>query len=166
MQFPSLLVTEKTFMGLPGYVTDLEAIYGAPSQEGFGSAVFYEVLQPEDDLNYAALRKYEFFVGDRWSEAYQNEWTLVYGRSIDATRAIVSELGSLSDNRAQDLAYLITDNIDEAAAGQRALAAAYDDPSTIELTIHKIGDGDVMSGLVIAGRRANGEATFLVFLID
>ena len=38
----------------PDDVTALEAAYGAPSQAGFGSAVFYECLQATDDLDEAA----------------------------------------------------------------------------------------------------------------
>jgi hypothetical protein len=35
----------KTDPARPAYVTDLEAAYGAPSQAGFGSAVFFEKLK-------------------------------------------------------------------------------------------------------------------------
>ena len=85
---------------------------------------------------------------------------------MDAPRAIISELRSLNDSEARLSASLILDNIDEAEAGQRVLVAAFDDPKIIELTIHKMGDGEAISGLVIAGRRANGEATFLVSISD
>jgi hypothetical protein len=85
---------------------------------------------------------------------------------MDAPRAIISELRSLNDSEARLSASLILDNIDEAEAGQRALVAAFDDPKIIELTIHKMGDGEAISGLVIAGRRANGETTFLVSISD
>ena len=35
---------QKSDENKPKYVTDLEAAYGAPSQAGFGSAVFYEPI--------------------------------------------------------------------------------------------------------------------------
>ena len=36
-----------------------------------------------------------------------------------------------------------------------------------ELRVFNLGDGEAMSGLLVAGRRgATGEATFLVFLMD
>ena len=35
-----------------------------------------------------------------------------------------------------------------------------------ELRVYNIGDGSAMSGLLIAGRRENGEATFLTVLMD
>jgi hypothetical protein len=37
----------------PAYVIALEAAYGAPSQAGFGSAVFYERTAASDDLEQA-----------------------------------------------------------------------------------------------------------------
>jgi hypothetical protein len=59
-------------------MTALEAAYGAPSQEGFGSAVFYEKLKAGDDLTDAALAKYKYFVGDLWerycAEAWMGPW--------------------------------------------------------------------------------------------
>ncbi len=57
---------------IPNYVSDLQAIYGAPSQAGFGSAMFYEPAGESVDLEPIALKIYRHFVGDlweRWSEA-------------------------------------------------------------------------------------------------
>lgn len=152
-------------MGLPGYVTGLTAVYGEPTQGLVGNAVFHAVLKPKDSLSDAALEKCKFFLGKWWTEDFQKSWKLIYKRPANATRKIVSELGSLSKPQAQDIAYLITDNIDNPAA-KPALAAAYDDPSTTDLTVHMVDNGEGISGLVIAGRRTNGEATFLVFLTD
>ena len=59
-------VCGKPAAGLPVYVTALEAAYGAPSQAGFGSAVFYEPTEAGDDLAQAALAKYKYFIGDLW----------------------------------------------------------------------------------------------------
>ena len=66
------------------YVTHLEAAYGAPSQEGFGSAVFYERLKASDDLEQAAFAKYRYFVGEQWErfgeDAWMGPWKVVYTR--------------------------------------------------------------------------------------
>ncbi len=68
----------------PAYVTGLEAAYGAPSQEGFGSAMFYEQLNRDDNLADAALAEYDHFIGDlseRWGEdAWMGSWKEVYAR--------------------------------------------------------------------------------------
>ncbi len=47
-----------------------------------------------------------------------------------------------------------------------ALAAAFDDPAVTELRVFNLGDGGAMSGILVAARRATGDATFLVFLLD
>ena len=55
-------------------MTALEAAYGAPSQAGFGSAVFFDQLKPTDTLADAALAKYKFFVGDLWERYGEDAW--------------------------------------------------------------------------------------------
>ncbi|MCB0201860.1 MAG: hypothetical protein KDI03_17475, partial [Anaerolineae bacterium] len=60
---------------------------------------------------------------------------------------------------------MILDNVDNAEAARAALAAVYDDPAVTELRVYTLGDGEAMSGLLVAGRRGS-EATFLVFLLD
>jgi hypothetical protein len=78
----------------PVYVTDLEAAYGAASQAGFGSAVFYEPMADDADLAQRALDKYKYFVGDLWErygeEAWMGPWREVYVRLPDATHDIVA----------------------------------------------------------------------------
>ena len=68
----------------PDYVIALERVYGLPSQEGFGSAVFYETAQAIADLEQAALAKYRFFVGDLWERygetTWMGPWRQVYTR--------------------------------------------------------------------------------------
>ncbi len=50
----------------PPYVADLEAAYSAPSQAGFGSAIFFTEIGPAVGLEQTALEVYQFFVGDLW----------------------------------------------------------------------------------------------------
>ena len=58
----------------PEYLTLLEAAYGAPSQAGFGSAVFHEQMKAGDDLEQAALAKYRYFTGDLWERWGEEAW--------------------------------------------------------------------------------------------
>ena len=51
-------------------------------------------------------------------------------------------------------------------ASKGALVEAFDDPAVENLLVFNVGDGRAMSGILVAARRANGEATFLVFLMD
>ena len=62
---------------------------------------------------------------------------------------------------------MIPDVVENAEAARQALPAAYDDLAVTELRVYNLGDGEAMSGLLVAGRRADTEdATFLMFLLD
>jgi len=95
---------------VPVFVVELEAAFGAPSQAGFGSAVFYEATIAAADLEQVAQAKYRFFVGDLWdrfgSAAWLNTWRLLYTRSYQR-RDIASELLAITDRDARQLAALI-----------------------------------------------------------
>lgn len=150
---------------LSAAILDLVHVYGAPSQEGFGSAVFTEELSPTESLAEGALVKYRFFVGDLWNrygeDAWMGPWREVHIRPADAEPDIVAELRAIDDADAARSAAMILD-IDDGA-----LSAVYDDPEMSELRVFNLGDGGAMSGILVAGRRsATGEAVFLVFLLD
>jgi len=152
----------------PDYVTALELVYGAPSQAGFGSAVFYGPLSATADLEAAALAKYRFFVGPLWERygetAWLRPWQQVYTRPRHAFHGIVAELRAIEDRAASQSAALIVDDVENAEA---ALSAAFDAPTVTELTVYKLGDGGAMGGILIAARRqVTDEALFLIFLID
>ena len=155
----------------PDYVTALERFYGAPSQDGFGSAVFYERLPADADLEQTALAQYRYFVGDLWErygeDAWMGPWRQVYTRPADGNANIVAELRSLEDRAARQSAALIVDEIDNAEDARAALAAAFDSAAVTELSVYKLGDGAAMSGILVAAHRAaTGEMLFLIFLLD
>jgi hypothetical protein len=155
----------------PAYLTALEAAYGAPSQAGFGSAVFYEPLRAGDDLTQAALAKYKHFTGElweRWGEAaWMGPWKEVYVRPTGAKPDIVAELRGITDQDAAISAPMILDSVQDAESARTALSAAFDDPAVTELRVFNLGDGGAMSGILVAGHRgATGVAMFLVFLMD
>lgn len=154
----------------PDYVQALEDAYGEPSRAGFGSAVFSEQLQPGADLEAAARTHYQYFVGDKWDEwgadTWLASWKEAYVRPAAAKRDIAAELRGIKDFDTQLQVGMILDNVEGAAAARRALSAAYDAPDVVALRAYNIGDGAAMSGILLAGRRESGEATFLVFLLD
>jgi hypothetical protein len=154
----------------PAYVTQMEAAYGGPSQNSFGSGVFFENLSSPDALDKAARQKYQFFVGPNWErfgeEAWMSAWKLVYTRPAGATPDIVTELSGIPDPDAVLSAPMILDVVENPGPARQALAAAFDDPSVTELTVYNLGDGAAMSGLLVAGRRGNGDAVFFVFIYD
>jgi hypothetical protein len=155
----------------PDYVVNLEAAYGVASQAGFGSAVFFDQTDSAGALEKKALEKYEYFLGDRWNsvgkDVWMCKWKKVYTRSDHAAqRKIVDELRSIADVDARVSVPMILDNIENAQNAQQALSAAFDDSAATELAVYNIGDGEAMSGLIVAGRRSNGETAVLVFLMD
>jgi hypothetical protein len=154
----------------PNYVLLLEAVYGAPSQAAFGSAVFYEPLKATDDLEKLALAKYRYFVGELWErygeEAWMGPWKEVYARKVGSRQDIVAELRGIQDSDATLSVPMILDNIEGAEKARAALSTAFDDPLVTDLRVYNLGDSGAMSGLLVAGRRSNGETTYLVFLLD
>jgi Asp/Glu/hydantoin racemase len=94
-------------------------------------------------------------------------WKEVYARAPGVAPDITAEMRSLADPDARLSVPMILDNIEEAETARAALSAAFDDPAVSELRAFNLGDGEAMSGLLVAGRRgASGEAIFLVFLMD
>ena len=154
-----------------GYIERLEAAYGPPSQAGFGSAVFSRRLEGADDLEQLALATYKHFVGDLWETygeaAWMGPWREVYVRPPGEAADIVTELRGIADPQARLSVPMILDVVENGEAARAALATAFDDPSVSELRVFNLGDGGALSGLLVAGRRAErGEATLLVFLLD
>ncbi len=157
--------------GKPEYVVKLEKVYGTASQDVFGSSVYFDPAEnPERSLEKAALAKYQYSMGEKWErfgrENWLGEWSLVYQRATSAERDIVAELRAIQDNGARLSASLLLNNIDNDAEARRALANAFDDMSVSELRIFKIGDGGVMSGVLIAARRPADGTVFLLILMD
>ena len=154
----------------PDAVAALEAVYGPPSQAGFGSAVFYDPLAPGVDLEQAALARYQFFVGDLWerygADAWMGPWQRVYSRPAGAAREIVAELRALAKRDAAISASVLLDSVEAPEQAQAAMAAAFDDPAVAEVTVYTLGDGGAMAGLLVAGQRQDRGAIFLVFLLD
>ena len=155
----------------PQYVTDLVNLYGAPSQEGFGSAVFYEVIESGINLETVALKYYQHFVGKLWErfgqDAWMSVWKQIYTRPDNGKPDIMTELTAIADpNAAQFVPILLLADMENAEQAQKALAAAYNDPTVTDLRLYTIGDGGAMSGLLLAGSRATGETTVLVSLLD
>jgi hypothetical protein len=128
-------------------------------------------LASTDELTQVSLSTYKTFVGQFWErygeQAWMGPWRAVYARKAGATPDIVAELRAITDSDGRRSVPMLLDNIDAAPAARAALSAAFDDPALTELRIFNLGDGEAMSGLLIAGRRdASGETTFLVFLMD
>ena len=154
----------------PTYVLKLEEIYGPPSQEAFGTAVFFEVSK-NFDMDDAALEKYRYYVGDLWEqygeEAWTGPWKQVYNRENDHKGDILQELKAIDDFDARMSIPMFLEGIDDPQKANQALQEAFDDPAVSQLAVYNIGDGGAMSGILIAAFRENSaQATYLIFLMD
>jgi hypothetical protein len=149
-------------------VAELVAVFGPPSRDGFGSAVFADPT-PGAALEQAALASYRSFVGDLWDrygeQAWMGPWRRVYRRESGTTPAIVSELAGLDDPDARLSVPLLLEAGPDPARAHPALAGVFDDPALARLEVFTIGDGAAMSGLVVAGRDRSGVATCLIVLM-
>lgn len=152
----------------PDYVSELESVFGPPSSSAWGSAVFFDQVSPTSPLEFTALTTYRLFVGELWKrfgeDAWMSGWRPVFTRA--GTGNIVDELERLDDwalGHAVEVLLHGGDNVDRRASTMRT---AFDAPDTQEVRVFTTGDGGQMSGLLIIGRRTNGDATSLVFLLD
>jgi len=155
----------------PAYVSALEAVFGPPSEAGFGSAVFYAQSGASGDLEGTARAAYQRFTGDLWErygpDAWLGAWKQVYTRPPGAVPAIVTELRALEDRGARQAAGVLVDDADDPQAVQAAASAAFDEPAVTDLAVYTIGDGAALAGILITARRApSGEQVTVVFLLD
>jgi hypothetical protein len=154
----------------PDY-TDLVNLYDTPSQAGFGSAVFDQLIEPGTDLEAIALRYYQYFVGKLWEQygesAWMSTWKQVYIRPDRIQPDIVAELRAIADPlAAQYVPILLLTETDDEDRAQQALATVFNHPQVTDLRVYEIGDGAALSGLLLLGSRTTGETTILVSLLD
>lgn len=154
----------------PAYLQALEAVFGGPSQEGFGSAVFFTPGAQNVALEESVQACYQHFVGKLWekwgAQAWLGPWRETYVRGGSTQKDIIAELRGIEDTENRQQAAMLLETNDNPAAAQAAVATAYNDPGVTELRVYNIGDGEAMSGLLIAGLRDNAELTILAFLMD
>jgi len=61
---------------------------------------------------------------------------------------------------------MLLNSISDSKEAQESLALAFDNADVQDLLVFDLGDGGAMSGVLIAARRQNRDAVFLVFLMD
>jgi hypothetical protein len=122
------------------YVRALEKSYVPPNQEGFGGAVFFEVVKLDDDLEDLAQKYYQYFVGDLWErwgeDTWMGPWKEVCVRDGDAKHDIVKELQGIEDPDAHISVPLILEVAENVEAAREVLSTAYDAPEVNELRVY------------------------------
>lgn len=154
---------------LPAYVTALQAVYGPPSDAGFGSAVFFEPRRATEELGAAAFAIYQRFVGRNWSQAeaaWKGSWRRIHARFAGSEPDILAELGHLEEPAIRASVALLVDALEQPEPARAALAAAFDDPAVRRVLTYTVGDGEAMSGLLLAAERETGATVYLIVLMD
>lgn len=154
---------------LPAYVTALQSVYGPPSDAGFGSAVFFEPRRATEDLGAAAFAIYRRFVGRNWSRAeaaWRDSWRRIHARGAVSESDILAELGQLEEPAVRASIALLVDALEQPETARAALAGAFDDPAVRQARTYTVGDGEAMSGLLLAAERETGATVYLVVLMD
>jgi hypothetical protein len=155
---------------VPAYVEAMQAVFGGPSVEAYGTTVYFIPEATTGALAADAQAAYQEFVGHLWEEygedAWLGGWQEVYTRGEGAPGDILAELRAIEGRTAAGAVERILDASDNSAEAATALAAGFDGPAVSDLAVYEIGDGEAMSGIAVAGRRLNGETTVFMFLMD
>lgn len=155
---------------MAGIGGDLEVVFGGPSDDGFGSAVFRRSIPAGDDLEQSAKSVYRDFAGEMWDRfgaaAWLGTWAELSARSHPSDGPVLDLLGSLEDPLALSSADVLVNGGSDPEAARRALVGVFDREQVSDLRIYRIGDGDAMSGLLIAALDSAAAAVFLVFMMD
>ncbi len=156
---------------LPQYVSDLIALYGQDYGNLLGSAVFYDILDPDADLEQVALRRQRDLIGPEWFDPKQEDWLggwlLLYRRLLQQIGDIVKEFEDVYDIYEKILEdFLDPLNCGDHSIACQKLAIAFDDPDVTDLRIYEMHDQDILTGRLVIGRRSNGETTTLIIVCD
>ena len=147
----------------------LESIYGKASAAGFGSAVFHGPLAPGTTAEQEALRVYQAFLGEQWKarEAdWKRGWKTLYDESAGSAKNVDAVLKAVSDPASRASVELLTTLLDNPDAALQALRGAYERPDLSAKGLYAIGDGEAMSGVIMAGTFQSGYAITVVALMD
>ena len=93
-------------------------------------------------------------------------WKELYQRSLGGTIGIVSELRSIKVQPFRSCAAMFLDENEDNEAVHLLLSRAFDSDKVRELRIFSIGDGEALSGFLIAAEIADLGRLFLIFLMD
>jgi hypothetical protein len=151
-------------------LTELERVFGKASAAGFGSAVFHGQAKPTETSASIAWEHFKSFLGPKWTperqKAWEGGWKLLYTRPAAAEGNIMAELGSISDPEGKRAIPLLTELIEDADTAKKALTAAFNHADVRQLSMHHLGDGEAISGIMISALYNDGMACSVIALMD
>ncbi|MEZ5766730.1 MAG: hypothetical protein R3D80_03035 [Paracoccaceae bacterium] len=101
------------------------------------------------------------------ADAWLAPWSLAAARAQGSAQSVVDLLDTLEDLATRSAADMLVNANPDPEAAPDALREAFDHDGISELKVFTIGDGEAMSGLLIAAQdRETSEAIVLVFLMD
>ncbi len=159
----------------PAWIEMLQQTFGSPSQAAFGTAVFAETTADtnassnDNELETRAQAWYQYFCGPNWEKFGPRNWMGTWLRvdsDAELDVPILQVLAQLQDWQTRQSGEQMLEGHADAATAKRVLSQAFDDPTMDVRQIYRIGDGNAMCGILIAGRRPKGESAFLAFLLD
>lgn len=157
----------------PALVCDLENVFGVASSAAFGSTVFFDDQSSSGNqrtLEDMSIEKYRFFCGETWTKFGEDKWlkgwSELYHRSVGHTNGIVSELRSITVQPFRSCLTMFLDGNEDNDAVHQLLSKAFDGDGVRELRIFSLGDGEAMSGFLIASEMMDLGRLFLAFLMD
>ncbi len=151
-------------------IADLERVYGKANDTGFGSAVFSTTVDPAATADSIALQHYRAFLGSKLTPereaAWMGAWKQVYGRPAGQPGDILAEMATITDPEAKRAIPLLIEFPEDAAVACAALSAAFNHSTVKQLSIHRGGDDEAMSGLMITAIFSDGNACSVIALMD
>lgn len=85
---------------------------------------------------------------------------------VPGGEGIHRELNAQTDPALRSVVELLVDNMEDPAAARAALTGAFDGSGVSQLQLYALGDGEQYSGVEIAARSVDGQAMFLLLLLD
>lgn len=157
----------------PALVGELEGVFGGASAAAFGSSVFFEKQLSSSyplSLVDASIDKYRHFCGETWTrygeEKWMSGWQELYHRSPGATAGILCEFSSIKVQPFRSCAAIFLEENEDNDSVHQLLSRAFDSEGVKELRIFSLGDGEAMSGFLIAAEISDLGRLFVTFLMD
>jgi hypothetical protein len=118
----------------------------------------------------ASIEKYRYFCGETWArfgeEKWMSGWQELYHRSPGDTTGILCELRSIKVNLSDPARRYFWMKTRTMMRSISCFPEAFDSDGVKELRIFSIGDGEAMSGFLIAADIVDLGRLFVAFLMD